>query len=308
MFVGLVVAGVLASGAAALLFLALADGIDKGCPSGLDGLGCGLVKIFGLIVRALILQTVVNYGVLRLFKIERASALAFLSTVAFVGWWLFFDNLISGGNVRPLPLLFPLALINALLYWLLRVLPPFRFQVFVLAVAVVISSWPLNDLGNRIDHRRHVRADNKAIAHANFATYEPVSLDGYTTGPLYYRPSYGGRDAPYTEWAARHVDDRLNEAFYTVRTFHTPEDFHPPENCGAAQPFDGSATPCHEAGRTTLDEPIYVDRGATFSNVQTFFVRRDTTLITIETGYPRGLTVERVAELVARLQPYRSSR
>jgi hypothetical protein len=302
--VSLVIAGAVAGAVAGASLIALVEhGPDPSCSSGIEGLGCELAALAGKVLLALGLAVVADYAVLRALRVSRAGAVAVLSVLALAVWSMALDQLAGGVELRSLTPVLPMAVLNPLLHAVLERLPPKRWAAPAVAAAVIVAAWPLTGLGSAVESNRYQADQDRKIANADFETYAPMALAGYTAEPIRFVGPFGD-DQPYVEWSARGPAgiSGLRDS-YTVRTFLVPATFAPPTRCGHAQPFDLEGGPCSEVSQTGRGEPVYVDGGATFSNVQTFFVRRGSTLITIETGVPDGLTAPQVVELVDRLRP-----
>ena len=300
----LIAAGATAGVVAVGVFVGLVEhGPEPQCASGIEGLGCALAALAGAALVALVLAAAANYAVLRCLRVDHAGPVGVLAVVALAAWAMALDQLIGGAERHALTLVVPLAALNLVLFAVLQRLPRERWATPVVAIGVIAATWPLMELGSEVESNRYEADQAHKIATADFEIYEPLAVDGYSPEELRFIGPFGD-STPYAEWSARSLDSvgRLR-GHYTVRSFRVPGNFQPPTNCGSAQPFDFDDWPCTEVSRTDRHERVYVDRGATFSNVQTFYVRRGHTLITIETGVPDGLTAPQVVDLVDRLVP-----
>jgi hypothetical protein len=300
----LIAAGATAGVVAVGVFIGLVEhGPEPQCASGIEGLGCALAALAGVALLALVLAAAANYAVLRCLGVDHAGPVGVLAVVALAAWAMALDQLVGGAELHALTLVVPLAALNLLLFAVLQRLPRERWATPAVAIGVIAATWPLMELGTEVESNRYEADQARKIATADFEIYEPLALDGYSPEELRFIGPFGD-GTPYAEWSARSPEGPgLLRHQYTVRSFRVPRNFSPPSNCGSAQPFDFDEWPCAEVARTDRDEPVYVDRGATFSNVQTFYVRRGDTLITIETGVPDGLTAPQVVDLVNRLAP-----
>jgi hypothetical protein len=224
--------------------------------------------------------------------------------LALAAWSMSLDQLVGGVHLRPLTLTVPMAALDLLLYAVLQRLPRQWWAMPAVAIGLIVVAWPLTGLGSAVEANRLQVDRNHRIETADFEIYEPLAIEGYTSEGIRFLGPYGDGQ-PYSEWKAFGAEGRGGlRSSYTLRTFRVPDGFNPPTSCGSDRPNGGlDGWPCSEVGRTGRGEPVWVDVGATFSNVQTFYIRRSETLITVETGVPRGLTAPDVVDLVNRLQP-----
>jgi hypothetical protein len=302
----LLAAGAVAGTVLRVAFIGLVEhGPEPQCGTGMEALGCGLAALAGMALLSLLLAGVANYLLLRWRGVHQAAPVSTLVVVAFVAWSWSLDELTDGTGFGSVTLPLLVAALNVLLYAAVRWLGAKGWPVPVAAIGIVMATWPLAELSSRVERNRYAADRARQIETADFEVYEPLALDGYSTEELIFNDR-AGAFPPWAEWSARETEyfGRSPER-YTVRSFRVPDGFDPPIDCGPDRPFPSSGpTSCTEVARTSRDEPVYVDGGALFSNVQSFYVRRGDTLIVIGTGVgDDGLTALQVADLVNRLTP-----
>lgn len=306
---GLALGGISAAGVHFAIFRYFDRRDLSWCGDGLDGLGCAIFSVFIVAALAVTVGAIVNWLVLRACRVRFAGPTAFIATLAFAGWWLFIDSLITGTNWAVVPIVAPPVILNVLAAALFQVVPPRKATVVGVAAIVVLASFPLFNQGNELEAKRQRNEERAGIANADFVTYVPTFLPaGFEANEVQFHQF--GDEPAFSEVSALHGNNNILEGDpspFTVVSFHVPSTFGPPNHCGSDRPYGAdSGLPCTEIGRTTAGDPLYVDNGATFSNRQTFFVVRGTTLVTLNTTsdddeMPRS-TVMRILD---GLRPYR---